>query len=203
MEIYANSRPQDGRNSNEDAFLIGRGAIPYAALCDGSGAAGQVAKTALKMFESQIGHASVDEIERFPTWANWTHQLDAALLGGAQSTFLAVASLKDRIVGVCAGDSRLYHLPMEGEIQILTDAASKFRLGSGKVVPFAIHRSIRNGDILLLLSDGAWTPLNLFTVKRLWGRVSSVHFSEFPALLLDEAGKFGRADDMTVVAMRA
>ena len=129
MEIYANSRPQDGRNSNEDAFLIGRGAIPYAALCDGSGAAGQVAKTALKIFESQIGHASVDEIERFPTWANWTHQLDAALLGGAQSTFLAVASLKDRIVGVCAGDSRLYHLPMEGEIQILTDAASKFRLG--------------------------------------------------------------------------
>jgi serine/threonine protein phosphatase PrpC len=202
MEIYANSRPQDGRTTNEDAFLIGRGQIPYAALCDGSGAAGQVAKSVLKIFESQIGHATVEEIERFPTWTNWTHLLDSAILGGPQSTFLAVAFLNNRIVGVCTGDTRLYFLPAEGELQILTEEAPKYRLGSGKVVPFAIHRPVKGGDILLLMSDGAWTPLNLSTLGRLRGRISSVHFSEFPSVILDEAGKFGKADDMTVMAMR-
>ena len=203
MEIYANSRPQDGRSANEDAYLIGRGPIAFAALCDGSGAAGQVAKRALKTFENQIGQAMLEEVGRFPTWANWTRLLDSSLLGGAQSTFVAVALLNGRIVGVCAGDSRLYHLPLEGEIQILTEEASKFRLGSGKVDPTPIHRPIKHGDMLLLMSDGAWTPLNLSTLKRLQGRAASMHFSEFPALLLDEAGKHGRADDMTVVAIRA
>jgi serine/threonine protein phosphatase PrpC len=203
MEIYASSRPQDGRTSNEDAFLIGRSPVPHAALCDGSGAAGQVAKRALKTFEIQIGQATVEEIERFPTWANWARLLDSSLLGGAQSTFVAVAILNGRIVGTCAGDSRLYHLPFEGEIQILTEDASKSRLGSGKVDPTPIHRPIKHGDMLLLMSDGAWTPLNLSTLKRLQGRAACMHFSEFPALLLDEAGKHGRADDMTVVAIRA
>ena len=79
----------------------------------------------------------------------------------------------------------------------------KFRLGSGKVVPFPIHQRINEGDILLLMSDGAWTPLNLSKFIRLWGRSLTLHFPEFPALILNEAGRSGRADDMTVVAMRA
>lgn len=202
MEIFAGSRPQDGRTSNEDAYLIGRGEVPYAALCDGSGAAGQVAKRALKVFEGLVAEGSKDALERFATWRNWAHLLDSALLGGAQSTFLAIAALEDRIMGVCAGDSRLYHLPFEGEAQILTEEAPKFRLGSGKVVPFPIHQGIRPGDVLLLMSDGAWTPLGLPVLRRLRAKASTQHFSEFPAILLDEAGKFGRADDMTVVAMR-
>ncbi len=203
MEIFASSRLQDGRTSNEDAYLIGRGSVPYAALCDGSGNAGQVAKRALKILEGLAAQASVEDFELFPNWVNWTRLLDSALLGGPQSTFVAVAAIKDRVVGVCAGDSRLYYLPFGGEIQILSEDASKHRLGSGEATPFPIHRQISHGDILLLMSDGAWTPLNLSKLQRLWGRSLSLHFSEFPALILDEAGRSGRADDMTVVAMRA
>jgi hypothetical protein len=203
MEIFAGSRTQDGRTANEDAYLIGRKPVPYAAICDGSGAAGQVAKRALKTFEAMVSQASLPEMEQFQTWANWAHLLDSSLLGGAQSTFLAVATLNDRAVGVCAGDSRLYHIPLEGEIQILTEEASKFRLGSGKVRPFPIHHRLLQGDTLLLMTDGAWTPLNLGTLRNLIMKASSRHFSEFPTMLLDEAGKHGRADDMTVMAIRA
>jgi len=202
MEIYGNSRTQDGRTSNEDAFLIGRGAIPYAALCDGSGNAGQAAKRALKILGGLASQASPEEFGVFPTWVNWTRLMDSALLGGSQSTLLAIAIMHDRVVGVCAGDSRLYHLPFGGEIQILTEEASKFRLGSGEVVPFPIHQRINRGDILLLMSDGAWTPLNLPKLRNLWSRSLSLHFSEFPAIILDEAGRSGRADDMTVVALK-
>ena len=203
MEIYANSRTQDGRTANEDAFLIGRGSVPYVALCDGSGNAGQVAKRGLKILDGLASPASAEEFQLFPTWANWIRLMDSALLGGAQSTFLAVAIMQDRVVGACAGDSRLYYLPFDGEIQILTEEAGKSRLGSGEVSPFPIHHRIRQGDILLLMSDGAWTPLNLTKLRNIKIKASASHFSDFPALILDEAGRSGRADDMTVVAIRA
>ena len=202
MELFACSRPQDGRTANEDAYLIGRKPVPYAALCDGSGAAGQVARRAVKLFETLITQASLHDIEQFQTWVNWTHLLDSALLGGAQSTFLAVAMLDGRFLGAGAGDSRLYHLPLGGEIRILNEEAPKDRLGSGNAQPFPIHTRVSQGDILLLMSDGAWTPLNLATLRRFQVRASTQHFSDFPPMLLDEAGKHGRADDMTVVAIR-
>lgn len=40
VEIYAASRPQAGQDRNNDAFLIGRGECPFAALADGAGNAG-------------------------------------------------------------------------------------------------------------------------------------------------------------------
>ena len=202
MEIYGNSRTQDGHAANEDAYLIGRDPVPYAALCDGSGNAGQVAKRALKLLDGLVSQASPVDFLLFPTWANWTRLMDSALLGGAQSTFLAVGLLHDRVVGVCAGDSRLYYLPLGGEIQILTEDAGKSRLGSGAVSPFPIHQRISPGDILLLMSDGAWTPLNLPKLRSLWSRSLHLHFSDFPAMILDEAGKSGRADDMTAIALK-
>lgn len=203
MEIYAASRPQDGRSINEDSFLIGRAPVPYAALCDGSGAAGQIARRPLKILEGLVSQASVDELRLFPAWSTWTRLLDSALLGGAQSTFLAVAAISDRVVGVCAGDSRLYYLPFGGDIKILTEEAGKARLGSGEVSPFPIHQLINRGDLLLLMSDGAWTPLNLQKLERIRIKAMSLHPSDLPGLILEEAGRSGRADDMTVVAMKA
>ena len=202
MEIYAATKPQDGNTSNEDAFIIGRGQIPFAALCDGSGRAQQAGRRALALFERLIGAATAEQIERFPTWDGWTRLLDSSLLGGAQSTFVAFAILDGRIVGACAGDSRLYLLPSEGGIQILTEEAPKLRLGSGEASPFAIHHRIQSGDILLLMSDGAWTPLNLGKLQALRAKSFNHHFSEFPMMILDEAGKNGNADDMTVIAFK-
>jgi hypothetical protein len=43
----------------------------------------------------------------------------------------------------------------QGDLRILTDGASKFRLGSGKAEAFPIRQSLASGKILLLLTDGA------------------------------------------------
>ncbi len=202
MEIYAATRRQDGRSTNEDAYVLGRGEVPYAALCDGSGNAQGLAKRALGIFQRLMAEATKEEVSQFATWSNWTQLLDSALMGGPQSTFVAVAVVGNRAVGACAGDSRLYRLVPEGSIEIVTEDASKYRLGSGKATPCPIHLPLKAGEVLLLASDGAWTPLGLPTLQRVWGRSASRHFSEFPAMLLEEAGKNGCADDMTVVAMR-
>jgi serine/threonine protein phosphatase PrpC len=201
MEIYAATKPQDGNTLNEDAFLIGRGEIPFVGLCDGSGRAQQAGRRALNLFEKLIGSATPRQVELFPTWDGWTRLLDSSLLGGAQSTFIAIALLEGRIVGACAGDSRLYLVHFGGEIQILTEEAPKSRLGSGQVIPFAIHSRVGPGDVVLLMSDGAWTPLNLSKIQMLRAKAHHHHFSEFPAKILEEAGKNGRADDMTVIAI--
>ena len=202
MEIYASSRSQDGGTINQDAFLIGRGGRPYAALADGSGNAQQVARRALGVFERLMSEATGDQVALFSTWENWVRLLDSALLGGPQSTFLAIAVLDERVVGACAGDSRLYLLPGEGEVRILTEDAPKARLGSGKAAPQAIHQRVQPGDVLLLMSDGAWTPLGLPKLQALRAKALHRHPSEFPGLILDEAGKHGRADDMTVVVVK-
>ena len=202
MEIYASSRIQDGGSINQDAFLIGRKDRPFAALADGSGNAQQVARRVLGVFDRLITEASDEQMALFSTWENWVRLLDSALLGGPQSTFLAVAALEGRVVGVCAGDSRLYLLPKEGEVCILTEEAPKARLGSGQAAPLAIHQRLIPGDVLLLMSDGAWTPLNLPKIQALRAKAIHSHPSEFPGLILDEAGKHGRADDMTVVLVK-
>ena len=90
MEAFAASRPQDGRTSNEDAYLIGRGEIPYAALCAGSGAGGQEAKRALKVFEGLVAVTPVEGVERFTTRRNWTHP---GLIESCSGLSLALACL--------------------------------------------------------------------------------------------------------------
>jgi len=162
----------------------------------------QAARRALALFQRLFSEATREELERFPTWEGWTRLLDSLLLGGAQSTFVAMGLLPGRIVGAAVGDSRLYLLPLDGEIQILTEHAQKFRLGSGVAIPCAIHRQVRAGDVLLLMSDGAWTPLNLAKLEALRFKALGRHFSDFPGMILDEAGKHGRADDMTAIAVK-
>lgn len=55
VECYAATRPQDGRAANEDAFLIIRERIVAAAVCDGAGAAEQVAKRVSRLFRAKLG----------------------------------------------------------------------------------------------------------------------------------------------------
>jgi len=201
VDLVAASRPQDGQGVNEDAYGVGRHPVPHAVLCDGSGAAQRVASRAVKLFQTLLGQAPEEGLGNFHTWNHWAHPLDSALLGGPQSTFLAMAILGNRVVGTCAGDSRLYLLPREGGPRILTEEAAKWRLGSGRVAPFPIHQQVESGDTLLLMSDGAWTPLSLARLHALRLHALSRHASEFPLILLDEASRAGRADDMTVVAL--
>lgn len=203
VECYAASRPQDGRSANEDAFLIGRGSVPCAVLCDGAGNAQQAAKKVLTLFDHLFGEATPEQIGDPGTWEKWIRLLDSSLLGGAQSTFVGVAVAEGQAVGACAGDSRAYLLDRDGECRILTEGAAKYRLGSGKATSFPIRRPLGHGDTLLLMSDGAWTPLGgVYLLKKAVLGAAGRHFSEMPQAILEAAGKTGRADDMTVVAVR-
>ena len=91
IECYAATKPQQGKTSNEDAFLIRHGQIPCAVLCDGAGNAQQAAKRVLTLFEKLLIEAPNEEVLDHATWRKWVKLLDSSLLGGNQSTFVAVA----------------------------------------------------------------------------------------------------------------
>lgn len=202
VEIYGATRTQQGKSQSEDAFVIGREPAPYAVLCDGAGNAERAAKRALKQFETFLKDSGVDQVRSPENWSKWIRLLDSSLAGGAQSTFLAVVFFGAEYVGACAGDSRAYQFTRDGDLRILTDSASKQRLGSGAAQAFPLHGSLASGDMLLLLTDGAWTPLGLPLLKKAILSAVGKHFSEVPQAILDAAGRTGRADDMTAIAAR-
>ena len=204
-EAFGSSLPQEGRppGGNEDAFWIRPGEPSVIALADGAGAAQQAARKALRQFEQLVSAASASDIESFPAWSTWLRALDLGMSGGpSQSTFVALAVLGDRLVGAAAGDSRAYLWTREGELRVLTDGASKLRLGSGHIAPFPIHAPFARGDIVLLLTDGAWTPLTLDGLRTCVARVALGPLAELPEAVLREASRRGTGDDMTVVAAR-
>jgi serine/threonine protein phosphatase PrpC len=196
VECYSASRTQQGKASNEDAFLIGRGPIPYAVLCDGAGNAQQSAKKVCSVFAKLISEPA--DVQDSATWQRWIKILDSSLLGGHQSTFLSVALVGSQLVGASAGDSRLYLFDREGELRILTDTTK--RLGSGHAQASMFQHSLGPGEILLLMSDGAYGPLSTYALKRTIGSVMSRHLSELPESILNAVKD--RQDDRTIVALR-
>ena len=202
VECYGRSVPQDGRTRNEDAFVILRGPTLVAAVCDGAGNAEQAAKRSLRLFGQFARAAPPDQLLRAETWERWVRQLDLALLGGLESTFVGVALVGDELAGAAAGDSRAYWLGGEGGFQILTAGGRSARLGSGEVTPRTIRHALKPRDIVLLMSDGAWSPLSPYLLRRAVRGAVGQHFSEVPSAVLQAAGRTGRWDDMTVVALR-
>lgn len=110
IEFYGSSAIQQGRSSNEDAFLVIREPIPIAAICDGAGNAEQAAKKVLHLFQLWVRETSAEQILIPETWVAWVKMLDSSLLGRCESTFLAVAVVGDKLIGASAGDSRAYLL---------------------------------------------------------------------------------------------
>lgn len=204
VECFGQSRPQEGRQhtQNQDAFLIGRQPVPWIGLCDGAGNAQSVAKRALSLLETWMRETPLDDFWRDETWLRWAKRLDSALLSGPEATFVATAAIGDEVVGVAAGDSRAYLVPLEGPVRLLTESAAKARLGSGETTPVVFRATLAPRDVLLLVSDGAWTPLGTAGLDRAVRRVVAGVFADLPAAVLDEASRRGRADDMTAVALR-
>jgi serine/threonine protein phosphatase PrpC len=139
IECYDGSRPQAERSTNEDAFVIGRDPVPYAAVCDGAGNAQQAAHHVVRFFERMIKDPQA-QVADPATWTNWVRLMDSQLLGGTQSTFVGVAVPDEKarlVVGAYAGNSRAY---AEGEngVRLLTAESSLARLGSGRVKPCPI-----------------------------------------------------------------
>jgi serine/threonine protein phosphatase PrpC len=205
VECFGATRFQAGRATNEDAFIIGRDAIPHAAVFDGAGNAEQAAKRVARFFKTLISdqEASVGEMD---TWASWVRLMDSHLWGGPESAFVgaAVPDLKlGLIVGAYAGNSRAY-LAGKDSFRLITSESSPARLGSGRVEAKTFSVAFHPHDILLLMSDGAWAPFgNTSLLRKAIAAASSRHFSEVPEAILDAATPpDGPPDDMTVVALR-
>jgi len=201
IECYGLTRIQEGRKLNEDAFLIGHGTIPFAALCDGAGNAEQSAKKVLRLFQQLFNNATLGKVLTPEIWTGWLKVLDSSILGIAESTFIGVSVIGRQVIGAYVGDSRAYVIKNEGDCKLISTVPSKFRLGSGKTEPVIINLTLEPNDILLLLTDGAWTPLNPYLLSRAVRSVEGEHFSEVPTAILDAAARTGRPDDMTAVAV--
>jgi serine/threonine protein phosphatase PrpC len=190
---------RDGGSSNQDAYWISRRDGRIAALCDGAGNAQLCGGRTVRLFGELVQAGTLD-LDRFPSWSGWLKSVDASLAGGAQTTFVGIAVLDGRLVGASCGDSRGY-LVNEHGCRILTEASSA-RLGSGEAEPQAIHERLAVRDVVLLMSDGAWTPLQPPAIQRVVMGLTTRHLSDVPPAILDLAGAKGRIDDMTVVALR-
>ena len=205
VECFGQSRPQEGRQQtqNQDAFLIGRQPVPWigAVRRCGERAVGRRSGPSASSRRG-CGRRRSTSFLRDETWLRWAKRLDSALLGGPEATFVAAAAIGDEVVGVAAGDSRAYLVPLEGPVRLLTESAAKARLGSGDTAPAVFRATLAPRDVLLLVSDGAWTPLGTAGIDRAVRRVVAGVFADLPAAVLDEASRRGRADDMTAVALR-
>jgi serine/threonine protein phosphatase PrpC len=77
------------------------------------------------------------------------------------------------------------------------------RLGSGEARPVPIHEPLAPRDVVLLMTDGVWGPLTPSAIHATVMACTLSHLADLPPALLDLAGARERADDMTVVALRA
>ena len=205
VECFGATRSQAGRLNNEDAFVIDRDPVPYAAVFDGAGKAEQAAERVALFFKRLVrdeqgmaGDAAV--------WAAWVRLMDSHLMGGPQCTFVG-AAVPDpgtaRVVGAYAGNSRAY-LAVEEGVRLVTAESSPARLGSGRALARVFSLELRARDILLLMSDGAWVPFgNAYVLRNAVSTAALRHFSEVPQAVLDAATPAdGPSDDMTVIALR-
>jgi serine/threonine protein phosphatase PrpC len=200
FDCYGASRPQDEGRPNEDAFWIAQGQTRAAVLCDGAGRAEQCAASVVRLFKAQIENRTLD-LTRFPSWSRWLGTVDAGLAGGAQTTFIGIVTVGEGVVGAYAGDSRAY-LVNEHGCRLVTDQRTP-RLGSDQARPLPIHEPLAHRDVVLLMSDGAWGPLTTGVIHATVMARTLSDLADLPSTLLDLAEARGRADDMTVVALRA
>jgi len=191
--IYAASVPQPG-HPNEDAFFVGRlPGAPLAAVFDGQGNAEGVAKKAARQLE-RLYTDSRGKLD----WMKTAKLLDSHLLGANKST-MVTASLAGA-VSICAvGDSRAY-LIRSGQAIILTEGAGKQQLGSANISPLIKELAVQDRDLLLLMTDGAWTRFSLYLLAQTVMK-SLMNLPELPDSILRQASKGGICDDMTVVAI--
>jgi len=192
--IYVASVPQPG-HPNEDSFFVGRLAVaPLAAVFDGQGHAEGAAKKAARQLE-RLYTESGGTLD----WMRTAKLLDSHLLGANKSAMVA-SSLVEEVISICAvGDSRAY-LVRDGQANILTEGASKQKLGSGAIQPLLKQFGAQDRDLILLRTDGAWTRFSLYQLAQTVMK-NLLSLPELPNSILKQASKGGICDDMTVAAV--
>jgi len=204
VECYGSTLPDDTRQhtENQDAFVIVRAPVVTAVVCDGAGNAQMAARRVADLFELWLGETTLGQMLAEDPWSHWVHLADSALLDGPQSTIAAISLVGFEARGVVVGDSRIYLLPEDGGCRLLAEPTSNALLGSGEAQPTLVRHHMAPHDLLLLLTDGAWTPLGPVRIDRAARKAALGHLADVPPAILEAAGQRGRADDMTVVAMR-
>ncbi len=196
-EIYGTSRPQS--KVNEDAYAIYRqGEIHIALLADGAGQAGHIAKKVLSDFLDLLRSATLEALQSFPTWASWIGTIDNNMLGGETCTLTGLAMIDGRVLGVNVGDNRVYRIDLNGNVSILSQG-SKERLGSGNVLPSPLFCQVQHGEVIVLMTDGAWSPLSLYKIARVYQRRLLFPREQLAGLFIDAVGKLH--DDATVICV--
>ncbi len=69
-------------------------------------------------------------------------------------------------IGVSPGDSQVYLIGAQGGFQFLTTSTHKARLGSGNVKSFIFRVTLKLRDVLLLMTDGAWTKRDISELRK-------------------------------------
>lgn len=205
VSIAGQSRASDDAGPNQDHFTIVRtGSFQVGAVFDGAGKAAGVAKRAASLLERHVSVMSLGAGLRDEAWASVVRQLDLALGGGGpETTIVGAAVLGDEAVVFTAGDSRAYLVPFDGPTRMVTEDASKARLGSGEARPVVHRVKLAHRDTLALLSDGVWAPLGIPGIERAVRSVVLKDVTDVCEAILDAAGRRGRMDDQTCVVIRS
>jgi len=91
-------------------------------------------------------------------------------------------------------------LGWDGQANVLTEGTGKQQLGSGAIQPLIKQLGAQDRDLILLMTDGAWTRFSLYQLAQTVMR-NLVNLPELPNSILKQAAKGGVCDDMTVVAI--
>lgn len=87
-----------------------------------------------------------------------------------------------------------------GQASILSEGASKQKLGSGSIQPLIKEFGVRDRDLILLMTDGAWTRFSLYQLAQTVMR-NLMNLPELPNSILKQAARGGVWDDMTVAVL--
>ena len=188
------ARGWEERGENQDAFTIVRVPVVTAVVCDGAGNAELAARRVTGLLELWLANTTLGQ-------ASSSSQGNSALLGGSECTLAAVQSSAPRRAALWSVTRASTSSPKTAAA-VSSEPLSKARLGSGDVEPTSVRHQMAPHDILLLVTDGAWTPLGPARLERAARKAALVHFSDVPPAILDAAGQRGRADDMGAVAIR-
>lgn len=96
--------------------------------------------------------------------------------------------------------SRLLQWCGHGQANILTEGPSKQQLGSGAIQPQIKQFGAQDRDLILLMTDGAWTRFSPYLLAQSVMK-NLMNLPELPNSILKQAAKGGVCDDMTVVAI--
>jgi tetratricopeptide (TPR) repeat protein len=199
-DVFTATRPGSPRRSSCDAFLVLREPALVVGVADGAGDAPTSARRALAQFQRMLAETQSRGRCSPEVWAGFIPVLDAHGQGEPETTFLAGGIFGCEVIGVWAGDSRAYVVPVQGPIELLTTGTGKARLGSGQARAGTFSRTMHPGDLLLLMTDGAWTPFD--NMKTLEALVRGHPATQRPSLaeaIVAAAEKAGHTDDKTVV----